>query len=308
MTGKADNARGVAAAKLDWSADGQTPDAPRSFLFDDIYFSGDGLAEANHVFIEGNALLARFRGARRFSIGELGFGTGLNLVAAWRAWDDSEKPDCATLDFFSIEKYPLLTDDLARAHQAWPSLSDRTAALRAALPPPAPGLHRRALAPDVYLTLYYGDVADGLDAFDGACDAWFLDGFSPAKNPEMWDDAVMARVADRSQTGATVATFTVAGAVRRALAEAGFEVEKRPGFGRKREMLVGALTRPPARPVAARPWFAPPQDEAVAPGARIAVIGGGVAGASLAHALSARGFILRRREPGTGRDRSRRRA
>ncbi len=276
-------------AKTDWSAG-----APRSVSFADVYFSGDGRSETQHVFLDGNRLADRFSASGRLSIGELGFGTGLNLLETWALWEEAEKPSGARLDVLSIEAYPLSADDLARAHAAWPEHARRSARLRALMPPPLPGLHRLQLADDLTLTLAYG-LAEGILArIEGGLDAWFFDGFAPAKNPEMWTPAVFAEVARLSRPGVTFATFTAAGEVRRALAEAGFEVEKRAGYGRKRDMLTGRFFPPlpqeRERGGKRAPWFRSANAERLTHGASVAIIGGGVAGASLAFAARSAGL------------------
>ncbi|MEM8771514.1 MAG: bifunctional tRNA (5-methylaminomethyl-2-thiouridine)(34)-methyltransferase MnmD/FAD-dependent 5-carboxymethylaminomethyl-2-thiouridine(34) oxidoreductase MnmC [Pseudomonadota bacterium] len=276
--------RRIDTAKLEWSAG-----APHAARFDDIYFSGDGQAETAHVFLAGNDLPARFSSAQRFAIGELGFGTGLNVLCAWDLWRGTEKPPSARLHIVSIEKYPLADNDLARAHCAWPALAPLAETLRAALPPRAPGFHALRLDADVLLTLFYGDALDGLRAAEASVDAWFLDGFSPAKNPEMWRPELFSEMARLSSPGATAATFTVAGAVRRGLMAAGFAVEKRPGFGAKRDMLTARIETPRNAPLRA-PWFQTANAKRFETDARIAIIGAGIAGASLAHSLRAEGF------------------
>lgn len=270
---------GIDKAQVDWVAN-----APRSIFFDDIYFSGDGAAEARHVFIDGNDLVRRFAAAQRFTIGELGFGTGLNILVAWDLWRRTEKPDGARLEFLSFEKFPLTRDDLARAHHSWPSLSGLGAALVQCYPPAVSGGHRLRLDADVALTLVFGDAPEMLARMDAGVDAWFLDGFAPSKNPEMWSPEVFAEIARLSASGATAATFTVAGAVRRALSAAGFQIEKRAGHGRKREMLAARLKEAVSTSRRA-PWFANENLTPLSPGASVAIIGGGVAGASLAHEL-----------------------
>ncbi|MEL7491846.1 MAG: bifunctional tRNA (5-methylaminomethyl-2-thiouridine)(34)-methyltransferase MnmD/FAD-dependent 5-carboxymethylaminomethyl-2-thiouridine(34) oxidoreductase MnmC [Pseudomonadota bacterium] len=279
----------VKRADLDWDETGDAPFAPRSVFFDDIYFAGDGLAEATHVFLDGNALRDRFEEAAHFTIGELGFGTGLNFLAAWRAWAQRPQKARGHLHFLSFEKYPLAEDELARAHRAWPDLASQAAALRRALPPPIRGFHRVAVADDVTLTLYYGDVREGLCAAEARSDAWFLDGFSPAKNPGMWAPDLFHEIARLSAPGATAATFTVAGDVRRALTAAGFTIEKRPGYGRKREMLTARLDRPLSK-THRKPWTPAGPFPAAKASAAVAIIGAGIAGASLAHALRREGF------------------
>ncbi|MEQ8179017.1 MAG: bifunctional tRNA (5-methylaminomethyl-2-thiouridine)(34)-methyltransferase MnmD/FAD-dependent 5-carboxymethylaminomethyl-2-thiouridine(34) oxidoreductase MnmC [Amphiplicatus sp.] len=274
----ATNDRRIAHARLDWSEG-----APHSTVFGDIYFSGDGAAETAHVFLEGNDLPRRFDQASRFSIGELGFGSGLNFLMAWELWRRTPKPERARLHFFSVEAFPLRPEDMALAHIAWPDLKALSARLRALSPPATAGTHSLPIAPDVTLTLAYGDAQTALARAEGGVDAWFFDGFSPAKNPEMWRAGLFAEAARLSNPGATFATFTVAGDVRRAIAAARFAAEKRPGYGRKKEMLAGRIDAPVKRSPRA-PWFANANPQRLAPGARVAIIGGGVAGASLAYA------------------------
>ena len=280
------NGDGIDVANIDWGA-GEA--GPRSIFFSDIYFSGDGPEEARHVFLDGNALPTRFKGAGRIHIGELGFGTGLNLLVAWDAWRAAAKREGAALHFFSVEAFPLAGDDMARAHAHWPHLSDLAAMLQDRLPPVAPGFHHIALDDDVALTLYYGDAFEGLSRTTARMDAWFLDGFAPAKNPDMWRPDLMREISRLSAPGATLATFSVAGAVRRALTEAGFAIEKRPGYGRKREMLTATLEETTAAKVDVAPWFASPSAE-TKPNASVAIIGGGIAGASLAFTLRRAGL------------------
>lgn len=276
---------GIDQARVDWEAD-----APRSVFFGDIYFSGDGAAEAKHVFIDGNDLAARFQSAGQFAIGELGFGTGLNILAAWDLWRRTAKAAGARLEFLSFEKYPLAKADLARAHAAWPQFSELSERLLAAAPPASKGAHRLVLAPDVALTLVLGDARDWLSRMEAKIDAWFLDGFAPAKNPDMWSPEIFSEIARLSTPGATAATFTVAGDVRRALQGAGFAIEKRAGFGRKREMLSARLDAPVSNS-GRTPWFANSRLKRLGLGASVAVIGGGVAGASLAHELLSAGLL-----------------
>lgn len=232
--------RVIEYATVDWEAN-----APRSLFFDDIYFSGRGADETRHVFLDGNDLERRLAGAARFTIGELGFGTGLNFLSACALWRRVRRPG-ATLHFLSVEKFPLSPDDLRRAGAAWPEYSDGADALASAYPPPVGGWHQLRFDGGVTLTLGFGEAADLLPRCEAAVDAWFLDGFSPAKNPDMWGEAVLRAVARLSAPGATTATFTVAGAVRRGLEAAGFATEKRAGYGRKREMLTAFLLPSPA--------------------------------------------------------------
>jgi tRNA 5-methylaminomethyl-2-thiouridine biosynthesis bifunctional protein len=272
-------------ADLTWSEDG----APRSARFGDVYFSkDDGLAESRAVFLQGCGLPGGWAGRRQFTVAELGFGTGLNIIALLDLWR-REGPADGRLNIFSIEAFPLTAEEAARALAAWPEVADIAAALIAAWPAGTPGFHRIDLpAFRATIDLAVGDAAWALAEWRGAADAWFLDGFSPALNPGMWSDAVMDGIAARSAPGARVATFTVAGAVRRGLSERGFQVDKRPGHGRKRERLEARL----------------PQVETPAPALKsVAVIGGGIAGASVARALVAQGIavtLIEAERPGAG--------
>jgi tRNA U34 5-methylaminomethyl-2-thiouridine-forming methyltransferase MnmC len=214
--------------QLDWR-DGCIPVATR---FDDPYFSlSGGLAETRHVFLGGNHLPARF--VPGFHIAELGFGTGLNMLAALIAWRAAGTP--GPLRFTSFEAFPLSLPDTARALSAFPK------ALAAAEPLFAQWPTGRIIMPDLDATIILGDARNTLPAWQGKADAWFLDGFSPAKNPELWSPGLMAEVARHTQAKGTFATYTAAGHVRRALADAGFAVSRQPGFGTKRHMSSGVL-------------------------------------------------------------------
>nr|WP_297461590.1 bifunctional tRNA (5-methylaminomethyl-2-thiouridine)(34)-methyltransferase MnmD/FAD-dependent 5-carboxymethylaminomethyl-2-thiouridine(34) oxidoreductase MnmC [uncultured Halomonas sp.] len=290
-------------ATLNWQADA-SGEAPHSAVFEDVYFSRhDGRAETEHVFIHHNHLPERFaawRETRPFVIGETGFGTGLNMLCAWACFD-AQAPGSARLHLVSTEKYPLHRDDLKRALAAWPDLAERARALIAQWPEPVAGVHRLVLSERVTLDLHYGDSAERLSRLEGCVDAWFLDGFAPARNPDMWQPALFEAMAARSHPGATFATFTCAGFVKRGLKAAGFSWEKVAGTGRKREMLRGRIDTPPADASRqATPWFVPPPTR---PARHIAVIGAGLAGASAAEALARRGMavtLIDREAPGAG--------
>lgn len=213
-------------AELDWQ-DGVTPVARR---FGDPYFSlSDGLAETRHVFLSGNGLPARARPG--FAIAELGFGTGLNLLATCAALAETQ----GAIHYTSFERYPMAAPDMARALAAFPEL-DAAPLVQVW----AAGARSFALG-QVQVQVIIGDVGTTLPDWPGRADAWFLDGFAPARNPDMWSPAIMAEVARHTAPGGTFATYTAAGAVRRALAEAGFTVTRLPGHGRKRHMSVGHL-------------------------------------------------------------------
>ncbi|WP_052383933.1 bifunctional tRNA (5-methylaminomethyl-2-thiouridine)(34)-methyltransferase MnmD/FAD-dependent 5-carboxymethylaminomethyl-2-thiouridine(34) oxidoreductase MnmC [Litchfieldella xinjiangensis] len=291
-------------AQLDWRRDDAELETPHSRHFDDVYFSRhDGRAETEHVFLAANDLPQRFAAwscARPFTIGETGFGTGLNTLCAWACFERYAAPG-ARLHLVSTERYPLTRDDLARALAVWPDLGDKAKQLVARWPEAVAGVHRLVLAERVTLDLHFGDSAERLAHLDGRVDAWFLDGFAPAKNPDMWQPALFEAMAHASHPGATFATFTCAGVVKRGLRAAGFNWRKVPGFGRKREMLAGDIASPPADiRRQATPWFQPPVP---LPARHVAVIGAGLAGASVAHALARRGVsvtLVDKDGPGSG--------
>ena len=248
-------------------------DAPRSILYDDVYYSSDnGLAESRAVFLDGCRLPEAWAACAHFVVGELGFGTGLNIVALMDLWRRT-RPSGAHLHVFSVEAHPIAARDAARALAAWPEVAEVAAAITARWPGVARGFHRIDL-PQFGATI---DVAimsalEGLRAWSGPADAWFLDGFAPARNRDMWTYEVLEMVAARSAPGAHVASFTVAGQVRRDLQSLGFAVERVPGFGRKRHRLEALA------PGARRRQGAPP---------KVVVVGAGIAGASLARAFAA---------------------
>lgn len=270
--------------RLVWTDDG----APRSGRFDDVYFSReDGLAESRTVFLAGCGLPEAWGGRPLFTVAELGFGTGLNIAALLQLWRRTRPPG-GRLQVFSVEGFPLRRDEAARALSAWPELDEAASALLAAWPDPVPGFHRLDLpAFDAVVDLAIGEVETMLGRWSGPADAWFLDGFAPSANPAMWSDAVLDAVAARSAPGARLATFTVAGAVRRGLSARGFTVARQPGHGRKRERLEavrdGAMELPTTPPVA--------------------IVGAGIAGAALARAFAALGVtatVIEAVQPGAG--------
>ncbi|HYD96328.1 MAG TPA: bifunctional tRNA (5-methylaminomethyl-2-thiouridine)(34)-methyltransferase MnmD/FAD-dependent 5-carboxymethylaminomethyl-2-thiouridine(34) oxidoreductase MnmC [Noviherbaspirillum sp.] len=256
---------------------------PYAEAFGDVYHSADGgLAQARHVFLGGNGLPARWRGRSHFTILETGFGLGLNFLATWQAWRaDGDAP--ARLHYVAVEKHPFAAADLAQLHAQWPELAELSAQLRAAWPPLIAGFHRLMLdGGRVALTLVFGDIAHCLPQIAAAADAFYLDGFAPSKNPEMWAPQVLSRLNRIAAPGATAATYTVSAAVRRVLAEGGFVCEKRPGFGRKRDMLAARF---------APRWQVPaPAVPAAAAGRQAIVVGAGIAGSAACERLAARGW------------------
>jgi len=217
-------------AQIEWRDGG----VPVSTQFDDPYFSlDDGLAETGHVFMAGNDLPERFDDG--FEIAELGFGTGLNLLVAWDAF--ARAGVAGRLHFTSFEAFPLSKDDMGKAHQAFPVFGGRRDMLLAAWAPEGGRIDLPGLRAEIII----GDARQTLPCWNGQADAWFLDGFSPAKNPELWNPALMQQVAQHTKVGGTAATYTAAGFVRWGLQDAGFAVTRVPGYGRKRHMTRARL-------------------------------------------------------------------
>lgn len=230
--------------RLEW-LDG---DMPFSTLFDDHFFArNDGRAECGHVFLGGNGLPERWFAGGDFTIGELGFGTALNFLETWRQWEDCRPDGGAMLHFVSFEAYPMPAAALQRAIAAWPDLEPRAAALVDCGWGQAVGPVFEWQADDrTRLTVMVGDAADRLAAWQGCADAWFLDGFAPSRNPQMWSLPLMEQLAAKTVEQGTFASYTAAGWVRRNLQAAGFDVKKLPGYGGKREMIAGVKRRAPA--------------------------------------------------------------
>ena len=264
-------------ARLAFADDG----TPYSEAYGDLYHSADGgPAQARHVFLVGNGLPERWQGARAFTILETGFGFGLSFLATWQAWREDPRR-CARLHFVSVEKHPFGAQDLAVLHAPYPAFAAPAEDLRGAWPLLVPGLHRLEFEDGrVVLTLAFGDARKLLPQLRLAADAIFLDGFAPAKNPQMWSAELMKAVARLAAPGATAATWSVAAPVRNALREAGFVAEKRRGYARKSEMLVARFV--PQRSLRAAP--ARPAERSAL------VVGAGIAGAAAAERLAARGW------------------
>ncbi|MCI3908968.1 bifunctional tRNA (5-methylaminomethyl-2-thiouridine)(34)-methyltransferase MnmD/FAD-dependent 5-carboxymethylaminomethyl-2-thiouridine(34) oxidoreductase MnmC [Pseudomonas viridiflava] len=278
-------------AQIDWDEQGN----PHSRTFSDVYFSTEsGLEETRHVFLVQNDLRRRFTELPedgRLIIGETGFGTGLNFLCAWQLFDECARPG-ARMQFVSVEKYPLSRDDLQRALALWPELAAFADPLLDQYVAVHEGFQRMVFDQGrVTLTLLIGDALDMLPQLDGQIDAWFLDGFAPAKNPEMWTPELFAELARLSTTATTIGTFTSTGWVRRALNAAGFKMKRVPGIGHKWEVLRGTFIAWPEEAVpvpAAKPWFARPP--ALHGERKAIVIGAGLAGCATAESLANRGW------------------
>lgn len=287
-------------AQLDWDDQGR----PRSRVFDDVYFSDQsGLDETRYVFLEQNRLAERFAALPahgRLVIGETGFGTGLNFLCAWQLFEQHAVAG-ARLHFVSVEKYPLSPADLQRALALWPQLKPLADQLLTHYVAIHQGFQRIVLDNGrVTLTLLIGDALEQLPQLDAQIDAWFLDGFAPAKNPDMWTAELFVELARLAAPGSTISTFTSTGWVRRLLNAAGFKMKRTPGIGHKWEILRGEFLGWPqdvAPPLPDKPWFARP---APLTGERRAlVIGAGLAGCATAASLAARGWqvsLLERHE------------
>jgi len=262
-------------ARPEYLADG----ALYSPLYDDVYASAAGaMAEARYVFLGGNDLPQRWRNRQRFVIVETGFGAGLNFLATWAAWRHSAPPG-ARLHYLSVEKHPFEADDLPRVTAPWPEVAALVSELSAQYPPAVPGFHRMHFdGGRVTLTLLFGEAVEMLGLLEARADAFYLDGFAPAKNPDMWSEGLVRELARLAGPGATAASYSVAAAVRARLADDGFAVERRQGFGRKREMLVAHFAGGAT------------EEHRAAPRAQAAVIGAGLAGTCCAAQLAARGW------------------
>jgi tRNA 5-methylaminomethyl-2-thiouridine biosynthesis bifunctional protein len=266
-------------ARLAFTADG----TPYSEAYGDIYHSAEGgAAQAHHVFLGGNGLPARWRDARHFTIFETGFGLGLSFLATWQAWrDDPARP--VRLHFVSVERHPFSAQDLAVLHAQHAQFAPLAEELRSAWPLLVAGMHRLEFESGrLVLTLAFGDAAELVPQLRLAADAIYLDGFAPAKNPDLWSPELLRAVARIAAPGATAATWSVAAPVRAGLRAAGFMAEKRRGFARKSEMLVARFV--PKRTLRLEP-SRPAERSAV-------VVGAGIAGAAACERLAARGWEL----------------
>lgn len=307
-----DDSNLIQQAQLNWDEAGQ----PVSSMFGDVYFSrANGLQETRHVFLQHNQLTERWKAlspADNFVIAETGFGSGLNFLAAWDLWSTTA-PSSAQLHFISVEKFPLSKEDLTRALALWPELHSLATQLIDSYPCiVGEGFHRlRFMEGRVQLTLIINDAACGFQQLLASPDplfsshspvvnAWFLDGFAPAKNPQMWSEALFSCIHMLSNTGTTAATFSAAAIVKKGLKFAGFEIQKVPGFGRKRDMLKAMMTygkrdyfypQPFYKSYAPFPLPWPINSNHISYATKHAlIIGAGLAGCTSARSLAERGW------------------
>lgn len=280
-------------AKITWLESG----LPYSSEFQDIYYSrDDAIAESQHVFLEANKLQQRWEqddSIDAFHIGELGFGSGLNFLQVIKLWQALDRRP-ARLHYIAFEKHPLKLEELKRIHQHWPSLAIQSAELSEQYTDHSEGCHRIPLANGVILDLYFGDALEQLNQrMVDSCPSiqcWFLDGFSPANNTELWEESLMHLIARCSDEDTTLSTYSVAGKVRSALKSAGFEVTKTEGFGRKRHSLFATFAKSEITelPLLDAPWLTLPKLQFT--GKAAVIIGAGLAGCSTAHSLAQRGW------------------
>lgn len=294
----------ILPAELVWN--NETP--PVSTEYGDVYFSKEkGVQEKEHVFLNSNAVVERWNSHAPnqkpfFTIAETGFGTGLNFFVTWRAWQQRENTR-QRLHYISVEKHPLRPEDLLKVitqqFPLQPAMIELAQALICQYPPLVPGMHRIEFHEErISLTLLFGDAAERLQDLEASVDAWYLDGFAPPKNPDMWNAPLFKQIKRLSHEGTTFSTYTVAGVVRRGMTEVGFEVSRSEGFGLKREMYVGKFKAPDIKPVALhhteQPWYHLPtplrKNAKLDSPPSVLVIGGGLAGAATAFSLAKRGW------------------
>ena len=288
----------VENAKVTWLESG----LPYSTQYQDIYYSKDDeLAESQYIFLDANRLGERWQQEahqENFQIGELGFGSGLNFLQVIKLWKSCQAHP-SRLHYIAFEKHPLTIDQLRKIHQRWPSLSAESALLQEHYIDHSAGCHRLLLDQDITLDLYFGDAQQQLTTrMTNNCPpvhCWFLDGFSPANNEALWEENLMRAIAQSSDESTTLSSYSVAGRVRTALKNAGFEVHKAEGFGRKRHSLTGTLPAQASPSLAqdgksthASPWFDLPR--VGFEGRTAAIIGAGLAGCSTAYSLARRGW------------------
>lgn len=287
---------GLDCPQISWSEDGD----PYSLQYGDCYYpAGNSLAVSIHTFLEPNNLPYAWKHKTQFVIGETGFGTGLNFFVTLQAWH-TDPAATGILHFVSFEKHPLSADSIRRAMSRWPELGMYVDALYRQYPIRSKGLFR-ILFPEfnATLTLCFDDALRALRNFSGHMNCWYLDGFAPSRNTDLWSDKLIDEIAQHSVPGATLATFSSAGSVRRALGRAGFKVTKTPGYGSKREHIKAEFTETiPADSLRPSHCFISKKPSSAL------IIGAGIAGTALAYSLSLRGInvtvIEKNSGPGSG--------
>lgn len=285
--------KGLTPARLEWSDD-QTP---YSSEYQDIYYSSSGGAkESRHVFVDQNGLPERWHqpDLNSFVIAETGFGTGRNFFETWLLWQQEKNAgrinNDARLHFISTELHPYNIQDLKTIWALWPQFHQLADQLASHWPYLVPGFHRLTLD-DVSLTLIFDDSAKGLSKLEASIDCWYLDGFSPANNPDMWSETLFEQMARLSGYGTTLATYSVARSVRQGLSRKGFEISKVDGYGMKKYMLTARFVSPgPSRPGNQQPWFNYASPHTSKPNSPVAIIGAGIAGSTTAFSLCNRGY------------------
>lgn len=289
----------IQTADLDWQlVDGI--DVPVSKQFGDVYFSKDnGLLETRHVFLNGNDLTTRLADLKPFEyfcVGETGFGTGLNILALWQLWQQVRPDNHSHLHAISVEKFPLSKVDLIRALNAWPELKPLADQLISQYPMPIAGCHRLSFPKERFsLDLWLGDAHDVFPVIEKTApvNAWFLDGFAPSCNPDMWEENVLNNIVRLSEIGTTFASFSVAGVLKRGLKNHGISISRPRGFKHKREMLK-AIWNPAEETESSliqeitQKKTERDTETNIRP-SQIAVIGAGIAGLSTAWAFAQRG-------------------
>lgn len=267
----------LSCATIEFAGNGM----PYSSRYDDMYHAHAGaIGQSQHVFLAGNDLPQRWSGRSSFTILETGFGLGINFLCTWAAWQQDPNA-CAHLHFISFEKHPFSAADLKTLHALWPELAPLAEQLQQQWPLLTPGFHRLHFCDRrISLTLVLGDALEWLPQLNAEVDAFYLDGFSPSKNPELWSEGLFKQIARLSHPQASCATYTFAAHVRKGLTTAGFTIERRPGFGGKRDMLQAKQTRP--KPARFKTY----------PAKHSIVLGAGIAGTSIAHNLAQRDWDI----------------
>ena len=299
-------------AELDWEIVDDI-EIPISKQFGDVYFSKDnGLLETRHVFLNGNDLterLSQLHDYQYFCVGETGFGTGLNILTLWQLWQQVRLDNHSHLHVVSVEKFPLNKADLIRALNVWTELKPLAEKLIQQYPLPIAGCHRLSFPEERFsIDLWLGDAQDIFPTIPKTqtVNAWFLDGFAPSCNPDMWQANVLDHMVRLSDFGTTFASFSVAGVLKRGLKQHGIQISRPRGFGHKREMLKAIwldTSQTETQSQDSETTIAAPPKSETSKQRKIAIIGAGIAGLSSAWAFAQRGHqvtIYEQNEPLSG--------